>query len=103
MIRLLDTENLNETPENIQFAKDMDEKFQAEQKAHAEQKIHNVHRFIKANPDWNAHAIADKFGLDWSLDKDYGNGASKITFYTDESMLHSVMTLRLPTTDFFRG
>jgi len=64
--------------------------------------IKGVMHFIKANPNWGARKIVEKFNLDWSLIKDFGNGISKIGFYTDESQRFSVMELNLPTNEWFR-
>lgn len=66
-------------------------------------KINNVMRFIEANNKCgDARLIVNKFNLAWSLGKDYGNGVSKVEFYTDESLRYHVMDLHLPTSEWFR-
>ena len=86
-------------------SKEIDKKNKIEfinSKLEAEQKIHKVMRFIDANNGFGVRKIVEKFNLDWSLNRDFGNGIAKVGFYTDESNRFLVMELNLPIKDWFR-
>ena len=71
-------------------------------KKEADQKISKLMVFLGSNSAWKTRKIVAKFGLDWSLIRDFGNGISEVGFYTDESQRFLAMTLHLPTDEWFR-
>lgn len=71
--------------------------------AEAQQITKKVMLWLESNAAAGAKKMVEKFGLSYSCEKDYGNGVSKVGFYTDASYQHLVCTLHLPTAEWFRA
>lgn len=97
---IFDLNDFSEIPQHVIDAENARE--YAEAKLEADQKIHDVMRFIEANPGWSTRQVVEKFNLDWTLNQDFGNGIGKIGFYTDISDRFLVMELNLPINEWFR-
>lgn len=97
---LLNLDDFSEIPQSVIDAENAREHQTAKQEA--EQKIHTVMAFIQANPGCSTRKIVERFGLDWSLNKDFGNGIGKIGYYTDESQRFLVMELHDSIAKWFR-
>jgi hypothetical protein len=65
-------------------------------------KLQRVTRFIEANPNYPLRGMVEKFGLDWSLTKDLGNGIGVVNFYTGDDQNTLALTMHLPIKEWFR-
>lgn len=72
-------------------------------KALGAERKQRVLRHIEANPNYPIRRLVKKFGLDWSLEKNFNNGVSRVGFYTGEDNLTLIMELYLPTAEWFRS
>ena len=71
----------------------------------AEIKAEQVGAYVKAanvKSSHEARRMMDKFKLDFSFEKELGNGMASVGFYTDSSLCFKCCEIALPTKEWFR-
>lgn len=67
-----------------------------------EEKKARVLKHMEANPHFTMREVAEKFGLDWVIEKDFVNGLGRIGFYADQSQTVLVCEIRDDLSKWFR-